>query len=92
MATHPTKTHLVRTAPKELFCQAFTKACAVEGAEPSSPPAGGEIPLIGIFFLPSFFFCASCRQKKKRNNKFGCVAGYPFRVLGHFSFDTIGAK
>ena len=50
----------------KVFARLFQKAAHIQGAEPWSPPAGGEIPLNGIFFLLSFFFCACYGQKKKR--------------------------
>ena len=45
----------------------FSKVCAVEAAEASSPVATGET-LSGVSFLPSFFLCASSCQRKKRIN------------------------
>ena len=46
----------------ESFGQAFSKACAVEGAEPSSPSAEGEIFLYGVFFA-SFLLRPRCQKK-----------------------------
>ena len=36
---------------QESFGQAFSKACAVEGAEPSSPSADGETPQTAFSLL-----------------------------------------
>jgi len=48
---------------KKSFGQAFSKACAVEGAKPSSPSADGEISH-GVSFLIAFFFAPSiCKEK-----------------------------
>jgi hypothetical protein len=52
-----------RREASESFGQAFSKACAVKGAEPLSPSAEGEITR-GVSFLLSFFLCASCAKEK----------------------------
>ncbi|MBQ8432665.1 MAG: hypothetical protein IJX28_07250 [Clostridia bacterium] len=49
------------------FGQAFLKACAVEGAEPSSTPAGGEI-LFSAFLFDNFFFAPLASKKKWLTN------------------------
>jgi hypothetical protein len=41
----------------------FQKVCGVEGAQPSSSPAGDEINL-GVSFLQSFFLCAYAVKEK----------------------------
>ena len=50
----------------------FQKVHAVEGAEPSSPPAGGEIAS-AFSFCPAFFFCASGVKRKSGGNKFALI-------------------
>ena len=45
------------------FGQAFLKACAVEGAEPSSPSAEGEISYTAFLFA-SFFFAPTVAKEK----------------------------
>ena len=47
----------------ESFDQTFLKVCAVEGAESSSPPAGGEIP-IRRFLFAKLFLCAYTLKEK----------------------------
>ena len=49
------------------FGQAFSKACAVEGAEPSSPPSDGEIPF-SAFLFDNFFFAPLASKKKWLTN------------------------
>ena len=45
------------------FGQAFSKACAVEGEQPSSPSADGEMSH-GVSFLIAFFFAPPfCKEK-----------------------------
>ncbi|MBO5294116.1 MAG: hypothetical protein J6B71_02565, partial [Clostridia bacterium] len=49
----------------ESFGQAFSKACAVEAAQASSPSAEGEKTCFSaFFFLLSFFFCAFFVKRK----------------------------
>ena len=57
----------------KVFARLFQKAAHIPGAEPWSPSAGGELPLNGIFFLLSFFFCACYGQKKKRRSYFADI-------------------
>ena len=45
------------------FGQAFSKACAVEGAEPSSPSAEGEIPYTAFSF-GNFSFAPMVSKEK----------------------------
>jgi hypothetical protein len=45
------------------FGQAFSKACAVEGAEPSSSSAEGEISYTAFLFA-SFFFAPTVAKEK----------------------------
>ena len=47
----------------ESFDQTFSKVCAVEGAEPSSPSADGEISLSASLFDNFFSAPSSCREK-----------------------------
>ena len=47
----------------ESFDQAFSKACAVKGAEPLSPSAEGEILVIAFLFV-NFFFAPTVSKKK----------------------------
>ena len=47
----------------ESFRPPFSKGGAVEGAEPSSPPAGGEIPLRRFLFA-KLFLCAYIVKEK----------------------------
>ncbi len=52
----------------ESFRPPFSKGGAVKGAEPLSPSAEGEIPLVALFFC-KLFFCAYM-VKRKATNKF----------------------
>ena len=45
------------------FGQAFSKACAVKGAEPLSPSAEGEIFLLAFLFDNFFFAPPACKEK-----------------------------
>ena len=47
----------------ESFDQTFSKVCGVEGAKPSSPPAGGEITFLGVSFC-ELFLCAYMLKEK----------------------------
>ena len=51
----------------ESFRPPFSKGGAVEGAEPSSPPAGGEIPQTAFLFVSFFSAPFSCREKAAKN-------------------------
>ena len=55
-------------SPALKFGSSLFKGLRFPKAEPWSPSAEGEIPLNGIFFLQSFFFCACYGQKKKRRS------------------------
>ena len=50
----------------------FQKVHAGEAAEPSSPPAGGEIAS-AFSFCQAFFFCASGVKRKSGGNKFARI-------------------
>ena len=53
-----------RIFPKgEGFDQTFSKVCAVEAAEASSPSAEGEIPSSAFLFVNFFFAPFSCKEK-----------------------------
>ncbi|MBQ8416771.1 MAG: hypothetical protein IJX13_07770 [Clostridia bacterium] len=45
------------------FRPPFSKGGAVEGAEPSSPVATGEIPLTAFLFVSFFFAPLFCKEK-----------------------------
>jgi len=45
------------------FGQAFSKACAVEAAEASSPSAEGEIPFTAFSFASFSLAPTSCKRK-----------------------------
>jgi len=49
------------------FDQTFSKVCAVEAAEASSPSAEGEIPLSALLFC-ELFSCAYIAKRKAANN------------------------
>jgi hypothetical protein len=56
------KSEVIAHNVRESFGQAFSKACEVEGAEPSSSPAGDEI-FLGVSFC-ELFLCAFFLQRK----------------------------
>jgi len=45
------------------FGQAFSKACAVEVAQTSSPSAEGEISTLAFLFVSFFFAPLFCKEK-----------------------------
>ena len=58
----------------ESFDQTFSKVCGVEGEKPSSRSAEREIfHQTALFFLPSFFFCASLVKRKSGINEFAQI-------------------
>ena len=53
------------------FCaRLFQKAARIQRRGALVARRNARNSFVGIFFLPSFFFCASCRQKKKRVSSF----------------------
>ena len=54
-------------SPVRLRTELFSKGGAVEGAEPSSPHAGGEQSIYGAFLFAKLFLLRLLGQKKKRN-------------------------
>ena len=83
-----------RTSPVESFGQAFSKACAVKGAEPLSQRARGEIFSSALFFLLAFSF-APLMPKEKAGSNFGFENGYSINRINlsaTFLFVTKGAK
>ena len=61
----------------ESFGQAFSKACAVKGAEPFSPSAEGEISFTAFLFA-NFFFAPAVSKKKWRMGFVHCYKLYTF--------------
>ena len=55
-----------RPTPFLKFGSSLFKGLRFPKAEPWSPPAGGETPLYGAFFLQSFFFAPVVPKKKRR--------------------------
>ena len=49
------------------FGQAFSKACAVKGAEPLSPVATGEISYTAFLFASFFFAPTACKEKAAKD-------------------------
>ncbi|MBO5294151.1 MAG: hypothetical protein J6B71_02760, partial [Clostridia bacterium] len=71
----------------ESFGQAFSKACAVEGAQPSSLSAESEISLTAFSFASFSLAPPSCKRKAAKKFAFFTSRCFPNMVCQSFKAD-----